>query len=200
MRGSATDDQCDAVVFVDNSDPYSQDFDVGTSEMRPAATVAQEHHIWEGSAHGLEPAVSMQAENHGLEALSAVATHDRLPFHPVSGAEQNNVASAAATAAAAVAAAGNDALLAGGDFELAGTPSAVPVSSAANNNIRFLLNPSHRSSTSLDPNTNGTIEPGARISTSARPLTKEYEADVAVETEHETAFLLRHFSEAPGLW
>lgn len=183
-----------AVVFVDNSDPYAEEVDAGTSETRPAATSTQEHHIWEGSADGPEPALSMQAENHGLEALSAVATHDRLSFYPVSGPEQNDIASAAA-----VAAAGNDALLASGDFDLSGAPSAVPVSST-NNNMRFLLNPSHRPTPPVDPRTNAASGPGTTMSISARPSAGEYDADISVETEHETAFLLRHFSEAPGLW
>jgi hypothetical protein len=76
------------------------------------------------------------------------------------------------------------------------------LSSTSNNtNINFLLNPSHSMSPPIDPS----IQLSDRSTTlPSRPALSQrsisHAPDDNAETDFETAFLLRHYSEGPGLW
>lgn len=136
---------------------------------------------------------------HGLEALSAAATRDQYPFLPPPTPSENNVGRSSMTY-------GNANM---GSTSLSPTqprtsmppPTSPSVSISSNNNINFLLNPSSISPP-IDPNLQSPL--GNRetsITTpSSRSIPSEFRIDTKTETEHEVAFLLRHFSEAPGQW
>ncbi|PLB46035.1 hypothetical protein P170DRAFT_258796 [Aspergillus steynii IBT 23096] len=195
------------VIFVDNSDPYADDLEaaLGESEAAILAANSQTRH-W--SAQHPSPS---DGESHGLETLSTAAVHDRLSYPPFSVEQQQ----------ALTATDGGSAFNTVSTTSISSGPSPNPPRSAipslasppisitssnnnTNNNINFLLNPS---SQSLSPDTS-TIQHGSERRGSsltsrslvARGKPVEQRSDMPVETEHEIAFLLRNFSEAPGLW
>lgn len=87
-------------------------------------------------------------------------------------------------------------------------PTSPPLSitsSPNNNNINFLLNPSNSGSPSVDSGLSTSI--GRRESSPYHSVTARHRRalsnarlDAKVETDHEVAFLLRHFAENPGYW
>lgn len=84
-------------------------------------------------------------------------------------------------------------------------PLSITSSSNNNNNINFLLNPSNSGSPSVDSRLSTSI--GRRESSSYHSTTARHRSalsnarlDAKVETDHEVAFLLRHFAENPGYW
>lgn len=88
------------------------------------------------------------------------------------------------------------------------SPTSPPLSilsSSNNNNINFLLNPSNSGSPSVDSGLSTSI--GRRDSGTCHPMTARHRTalsnarlDAKVETDHEVAFLMRHFAENPGYW
>jgi hypothetical protein len=87
-------------------------------------------------------------------------------------------------------------------------PTSPPLSitsSSNNNNINFLLNPSNSGSPSVDSGLStslGRTESSSYHSVTARHRSALSNArlEAKVETDHEVAFLLRHFAENPGYW
>lgn len=87
-------------------------------------------------------------------------------------------------------------------------PTSPPLSitsSSNNNNINFLLNPSNSVSPPVDSGLLTSI--GRRDSSSYHSVTARHRSALSnarlsakVETDHEVAFLLRHFAENPGYW
>ena len=75
---------------------------------------------------------------------------------------------------------------------------------AANNNLSFLLNPASHMSPAIDPRLQGPFTPTRQALhntvASSPSVAQPSRPELAVETEHEIAFLLRYFSETPGQW
>lgn len=197
------------VIFVDNSDPYADDLEAALSESEAAILAANSQTRHWSTQH---PSPS-EGESHGLETLSTAAVHDRLSYPPFSVDQQQ----------ALTATDGGSAFNTVSTTSISSGPSPNPPRSAipslasppisitsssnnTNNNINFLLNPS---SQSLSPPVEPTIQHGPErrgssltsrslVSRGGKPV--EQRSDMPVETEHEIAFLLRNFAEAPGLW
>lgn len=179
------------VVFVDNSDPYVEELETTLGESEAAVHASPQANGWG------EMRTSSVQEPRGLEALSTAATHDRLPL-PHIGVDHrpmtthdvsfNNVDLPASVSSG----------------PSPNPPRAIPTSppisvSSSNTNINFLLNPSNSISPPIDP----VIQ--SRASCSLTPVSTvggpaDQKPEPEPETLHEAAFLLRHFSEAPGLW
>jgi hypothetical protein len=196
-----------AVVFVDNSDPYAEDLEASLLTSESAAPHGDEE--WNHNDYRAEP---MDVDVHGLAALSAAATQNhRYSFHhPPSPLDRADAASD-----------NDDASFMHPELPTSAGPihsptemrSAMPHPTspsasitAANSNINFLLNPSNSTSPSIDP---GISPSGARrressyTSLSAASRTAgavDLRAEEKVETDHEIAFLLRHFAEVVGYW
>ncbi|KAL3462336.1 hypothetical protein BJX64DRAFT_288459 [Aspergillus heterothallicus] len=185
------------VIFVDNSDPYAQDLEAALSESEAAILAANSQSVgWEGPQ---QIPSAEQGEIHGLEALSTIATHDRLAY-PGLAVDQQSVSTpdSAATHFRSIPV----------TFSTHGQiprtipaqispPISIPSDNGHNNNINFLLNPSQSISPPVDPNIQHTPE------SRGSPLvlrSTETSLDGPVETDYEITFLLRHFSEVPGPW
>jgi hypothetical protein len=184
------------VIFVDNSDPYAQDLEAALTESEAAILAANSQSVgWEGPSQ-LSSADS--GEIHGLEALSAVATHDRLSY-PALAVDQQSVS----TPDSAATHFRNIPLTLTSHSQIPRTipaqispPISIP-SDNGHNNINFLLNPSQSISPPVDPSIQHTPE------SRGSPLvlrSTETSLDGPVETDYEVTFLLRHFSEVPGPW
>ena len=132
------------------------------------------------------------AETHGMETLSAVASHDRFPYSPLDPPSVPDSVSYPSPSRSR-----------GSAMPPPTSPSISLSASSNNTNINFLLNPSHSLSPSVDSTS---LHPGDHRSTSlpSRPAAArtpvEHRIDPNVETDFEVAFLLRHYSEGPGLW
>lgn len=173
------------VVFVDNSDPYAEEMESTLGESEAAVHAASQTHGW-----GLRTPSTQGPQ--GLEALSAAATHDRFPF-PHIGVDQRPMP--ASDVSFPSVSSGPSPSSARGAM-----PTSPPMSVSSNSNtIHFLLNPAHSISPPVDPSiqsrSSGPLTPGSTGGTSA-----DQKLEPEAETGHEAAFLLRHFSEAPGLW
>lgn len=175
-----------AVIFVDNSDPYAEDLEASLAEPGGAAQTQSANSTWgsSGSRTG-------DAETQRLEALSAVAAHDRFPYSPLAHSVSDTAAYASPSRRQGAV--------------LPPTSPSMSLSSTSNNtNIKFLLNPSHSMSPNIDPSIQLSDRSTAlptRPAASQRSLSHmSHTPDDNAETDFETAFLLRHYSEGPGLW
>ncbi|PGH17877.1 hypothetical protein AJ79_00776 [Helicocarpus griseus UAMH5409] len=195
------------VTFVDNSDPYAEELD-NSMASSPAPPVSNPQTLAWNTNDEFHHSSSMDGQTHGLEALSAAATRETyplqqtqsVPLHPAMN--RNNIAFSQSEL----------------PTSLASMPSSnhirstMPVStspptsiSSPNNNINFLLNPPASLSPPIDPDLQSPPEqnnsPFATTAPSAsRGLSSDSRVDIEAESDHEIAFLLRHYSEAPGLW
>ncbi|KAL2784975.1 hypothetical protein BJX66DRAFT_315838 [Aspergillus keveii] len=185
------------VIFVDNSDPYAQDLEAALTESEAAILAANSQSVgWEGPS---QLSSADRGEIHGLEALSAVATHDRLSY-PALAVDQQSVS----TPDSAATHFRNIPLTLTSHSQIPRTipaqispPISIPSDNGHNNNINFLLNPSQSISPPVDPSIQHTPE------SRGSPLvlrSTETSLDGPVETDYEITFLLRHFSEVPGPW
>ncbi|KAJ5518726.1 hypothetical protein N7453_001148 [Penicillium expansum] len=180
------------VIFVDNSDPYADDLEASLVDPSIAAQTDSPSYRW-----GSGGSRTSDAETQGLEALSAVASHDRFHYssldHSVSDSTSYTSPNPRRSTAIPPA-----------------SPSMSLSSTNNNTNINFLLNPSHSMSPSIDPSMHlsdrNTALP-SRPAASQRSLSHmsqmsliNHTPDDNPETDFETAFLLRHYSEGPGLW
>ena len=168
------------VVFIDNSDPYSDE---------------PETILGEAGDDSPQTRISPDEAQGGLEALSAAATtNDRLAYHPPLAVDQHSIQTSEVPL--------NNGPPGIPPSRARAMPASPPMSVSSNNNtINFLLNPSHPISPPIDPSLHHSRR---RESFAATPSSLRSEGvekpHPEVETEHETAFLLRHYSEAPGLW
>ncbi|KAL3469974.1 hypothetical protein BJX99DRAFT_240343 [Aspergillus californicus] len=178
------------VIFVDNSDPYAQDIEATLSESEAAILAANSQSVgWDGPQ-----LPSAEREVHGLEALSTIATHDRLSYSGLAVDQQS-----VSTADSVTTPYSNIPTSVPGPHHSNQMPRTLsaqispPISihsdNGNNTNINFLLNPSQSLSPPLDPTLQHTPEPRGSPSME-RP----------VETDYEVTYLLRHFSEVPGPW
>ncbi|KAB8229522.1 uncharacterized protein BDW43DRAFT_188538 [Aspergillus alliaceus] len=191
------------VIFVDNSDPYVEDLEAALGESE-AALLAANAQNREWSDHRT---LSVDGETPGLKAPSAAAVHDRLPYTPLSIDPQplptpdSGVSFNASTVTTGPSP--NQAC-----NVIPGQPSpsvSMSPSNSTNNNINFLLNPSQSLSPQMDPNMQHATARRSSSLTSRSIASRaagagDPKSDVPVETDHEIMFLLRHFSESPGLW
>ncbi|KAJ6004774.1 transcriptional regulator family: Fungal Specific TF [Penicillium herquei] len=173
------------VIFVDNSDPYADDLETSLAESSAMALAQSRNQRWGSGSRASD------AETHGLEALSAVASHDRFPYSPLDHPSVSDSVSYPSPSRSR-----------GSAMPPPTSPSMSLSASSNNTNINFLLNPSH----SLSPSVDSTLHAVDQRSTSlpSRPATVhtpvEHSLDCNAETDFEVAFLLRHYSEGPGLW
>lgn len=84
-------------------------------------------------------------------------------------------------------------------------PTSPPVSmSSSTNNLTFILNPTSSMTPPIDPNLQSPYGPQdssySNETMASQALGQELRPEANVETEHEVAFLLRHFAESPGQW
>ena len=140
---------------------------------------------------------------HGLEALSAAASQDQYSFMNSSSAPDSQLLAEVAQFNAQ-----QDAHL---QQQVSPTASRHPMLpphspsasvNSTNNNINFLLNPQSSMSPVIDPSLESPIMNRDSFSTSSPVMsTKSRErTERTAESDHEVAFLLRHFAEAPGSW
>ncbi|KAJ5145708.1 transcriptional regulator family: Fungal Specific TF [Penicillium bovifimosum] len=180
------------VVFVDNSDPYADDLEASLAEPGSAAQAHSNNNRW-----GRSGSRTSDAETQGLEALSAVATRDRFSYSPLDPSVSDSPSYTSPNRQR------NAALP-------PPSPSMSLSSTSNNNNINFLLNPSHTMSPNIDPSMQlsdrGTALP-TRPAAAQRSLSHmshispiNHAQDDNAEADFEVAFLLRHYSEGPGLW
>jgi hypothetical protein len=176
-----------AVIFVDNSDPYAEDLEASLAEPGSIALAHSPNQKW-----GSSGSRASDAETQKLEALSAIATHDRFPYSPMEHSVSDNTSYTSPNRHRNT---------------LPPTSPSMSLSSTSNNtNINFLLNPSHSLSPPIDPtiqlSERGTALPTrpAAFQRSMSQMSMSHTLDDNAETEFETAFFLRHYSEGPGLW
>ncbi|KAL4876574.1 hypothetical protein BJY04DRAFT_140677 [Aspergillus karnatakaensis] len=185
------------VVFVDNSDPYAQDLETALSESEAAILAANSQSVgWDGGPQLLQ---LERAEAHGLEALSAIAAHDRLSF-PTLALDQQSVSTPDSVTTpfnnVPTTVAPHYANAIPRSISQISPPVSIHSDSGNNTNIHFLLNPSQSLSPPVDPS----IKRSPDSTGSSIAIHSENTLDGAVETDYEITFLLRHFSEVPGPW
>ena len=178
------DANCPAVIFVDNSDPYADELESSLAESSALAVAQSRNSRWGSGSRGSD------TESHSLEGLSTAATHERFPYSPVDHSVSDSVSYPSPNRRRS---------------SLMPPPISPSISLSANSNntnINFLLNPSH----SLSPPLDSTIHtPDHRSATlPTRPAlsraTTDNRMESHAETDFEVAFLLRHYTEGPGLW
>lgn len=172
-----------SVIFVDNSDPYATDLESSLAESNALALAQSRNQRWGSDSR------TSDVDSHGMESLSAVASQDRFPYSPHSLPDSMSYPSPVRSRASAMP-----------------PPTSPPLSLSSHNNtnINFLLNPANSLSPPVDP----IAHPAGQRSTSlpSRPAiiaaqrSVEVRMDGHAETEFEIAFLMRHYSEGPGLW
>ncbi|KAL4782659.1 hypothetical protein BJX76DRAFT_368960 [Aspergillus varians] len=188
------------VIFVDNSDPYAQDLEAALSESEAAILAANSQSVgWDGppQLHSAE-----RGETQGLEALSALATHDRLSY-PAMVVDQQSVSTPDgvtppfSTIPTTVSGPHHPNQISRSISAQISPPVSIHSDNGSNTNIHFLLNPSQSISPTVDPSIQRTPD------SSGSPMTlrsAENGLEGPVETDYEITFLLRHFSEVPGPW
>jgi hypothetical protein len=182
----------ETVVFVENSDPAAEELEAALTASNP--TPSPHNHDWDGS-----PAYrssSIGSAGHGLDALSTAATQNQIPFHSAA-VTQHPIAYTHTELPVT-----SPPIPTAHDARHAMPPPASPAASIAssNTNIHFLLNPSSSTSPPIEtglPTPVDRRDPGYTV---ASRVVGEPRSEANVETDHEIAFLLRHFSEGPGFW
>ncbi|KAE8147737.1 hypothetical protein BDV25DRAFT_142469 [Aspergillus avenaceus] len=193
------------VIFVDNSDPYVEDLEAALGESEAAILAANSQtRDWDARI------ASVDEEKPSLKALSTAAVPDPLSFTGLK-MDQQSIATPDSGIAfnsipATTMSAGPSPIQARSTIPGQPSPSlSMSPTANTNNNINFLLNPSQSLSPPMDP----TVQPGpgrrtsslaSRSGTSRGGSTSESKPEAPAETSYEISFLLRHFSESPGLW
>lgn len=187
---------------MDDSDPYAEGLEA--SVISPDTPLSnQRSSVWD--TNGIHRTSSIGGETQGLEALSAVATRDSYPLQPPLSVPidpttgQNNVPfnqpdNPPSLTSIASPTHGRSTMP---------PPVSPSASVSSSNNITFLLNPSM--SPPVDPNLQSPPadrreSPFTATSLASQELNSDPRPDINVETGHEVAFLMRHFSEGPGQW
>ena len=189
------------VTFMEVTDPYNEPL---TPELERMATTPGRldtpYPDWPLNGTYQSTQNTNTSPTHGLEALSAAASGDHysyaapqasmarpdLPYS--SAAEQTSSMQTSASPRAGLG------------------PMSPPMSmTSSQNNLNFILNPSSTASPPIDPSLRSPFETMENLrrqtSGSSQTLSADVPApDPPVEADHEIAFLLRHFSEGPGLW
>ncbi|KAI9817894.1 MAG: hypothetical protein M1827_001013 [Pycnora praestabilis] len=194
------------VTFVDDFDPYadpsSPELDGPLTSPENVVQTQYQDGQWNMGTHFQHN--NEHSSAHGLEALSAAASGDHYPFmSPSINPEPNLIR--------------HTSFGAGDTPPVVQLPVTTPSSTAAvisppasmsssNNNINFILNHSSSSAMSppIDPNLQSPVvhqaTPTPAGSTSSQAVLHDMPPERSIETDHEVAFLIRHFSEGPGQW
>ncbi|KAK2800450.1 hypothetical protein FQN50_008124 [Emmonsiellopsis sp. PD_5] len=189
------------VTFVDNSDPYADELE--TSMASPSHPMPHTQPMtW--NTNGSYRHSSIDGQTHGLEALSAAATRDAYPLQQQSidpSMSRNNMAFNQPDLTPSMASMASPNHL----RHNIPHPTSPSASISSNNNINFLLNPPTTMSPPIDPHLHSPPDHSespftASASLASRGLASDPRPEVNVESDHEIAFLLRHFSESPGQW
>lgn len=199
--------QCspNVVTFVANFDPCAEpsspELDDNTASTGQTASESSHDVIW-GISENFQRSTGVMA-THGLEALSAAASADSYPQSRHSGSAQRDLNQpTVAWTASEIHRARRPPTSRGSEMPTSTSPPASLLSS--NNNLDFILNPSSTLSPPIDPDLQPHLDNISRsVSTGAvgsRQLPTDFHFEASVETDHEIAFLLRHFAEAPGQW
>jgi len=193
------------VTFVDNFDPYAEpsspELDGTTTSPHQPSLERSHNAVWGMPDHVQRSTGGVAA--HGLEALSAAASGDHYSHLRQSVPPHHSMTRRAMSCSASeIHHAGRPPTPRGGDML---PPISPPVSmTSSNNNLNFILNPSSTLSPPIDPNLQSSFEHhDSSFSTGtpgSRQMLPDAHSEASVEMEHEIAFLLRHFSEAPGQW
>ncbi|EEH16200.2 hypothetical protein PABG_06287 [Paracoccidioides brasiliensis Pb03] len=204
------------ITFIDNSEPFVEEYDhpiASTSD--PVAN--PQPLTWDANDNYRHQS-SLDVQTQGLEALSEAATggpyhlrpNSSPPVHPSTRRNDivsnlaNNTASSQAELPAPLAL----------TVSVNPTRPSMPAPtfssasiSSPNNNINFILNPSTSTFSPIDPNLQSSPHHSKMALSASTPSgSKELnsglgaEVGVDVESDRKIAFLLRHFSEAPGQW
>ncbi|KAL9075638.1 MAG: hypothetical protein Q9157_003925 [Trypethelium eluteriae] len=203
---TGTDRVLHTVTFMEVTDPYNEPLTPELERMVTtpgrADTPYDQFHSPEWSLNGAyqhTPNTNVSS-THGLEALSAAASGDHYTY----AAPQ---ASMARPDLPYTSTADRTPTMRSSTPPRSGLgPMSPPMTmSSTQNNINFILNPSSAASPPIDPSLRSPYEtlsdlrrqrPASSHTTSADFLSP----DSHPETDHEIAYLLRHFSEGPGLW
>ena len=194
------------VTFVDNSDPYAEplspDLD-GTATTPSQKDVSPQYHSqsneWDLGDNFHAPVEEAQAS--GLHALSVAASSDQHPFPPSLPSDPSSSTHPMDFTAPE----GTQKMHPHG--RIAQPPmstDASPPGSLSSPNINFMLNPSNHISPPVDQDLQSAAGPTSHSfssgSRTSRAVLADLRPDANVETDHEIAFLLRHYSEQPGQW
>ncbi|RDW83752.1 uncharacterized protein DSM5745_04078 [Aspergillus mulundensis] len=188
------------VIFVDNSDPYTQDLEPALTESEAALLAANSQSArWDNP----QIAPTEREETQGVEALSTLAAgaHDRLPY-PALVVDQPSVSTPGSvttpfSSISTTMPASHPHRIPRSISAQISPPISIHSDNGNNTNIHFLLNPSQSLSPPIDP----TIQRTPDSAGSPLPLKPiENNLEGRVETDYEITFLLRHFSEVPGPW
>ena len=185
----------EAVTFVNIMDPYA---DPPSPELdgrltTPEQSSSAQHHNGEWDME------SQFHHAHGLEALSAAATANAYSYLPPgSNVTRHSIPFI------------EDELRRSLQAPTPGQGSMPPPTSppasmnSSTNNLTFILNPASSMTPPIDPNLQSPYEhQGSSYSNdtmASQALGQDLRPEANVETEHEIAFLLRHFAESPGQW
>lgn len=187
------------MVFVDNSDPYANELGEHFNTDTPLDTHGEA--AWSHGG-GYLPSFT-EAQTHGLDALSAAATAEN---HPIYQSVADHIAENSNSHTRLETTEHPEATISSSSPTIARIPTeASPGSlslslSSPNNNVGFMLNvPSNGMPQPIDPglHSHENQRPTSSVSQGLPQVTR---VTSSVETEHEAAFFLRHFSEGPGRW
>jgi hypothetical protein len=188
---------------VDNTDPHVEELE--------ASLLATDASRSETLVHAWNHRHSLSVTNdtaHALTALPTAAAKKQYAFqHPSTAPADSTILTRTASSdARAPSSLGttHSPRNARSEF-LSPTSPPASITSSNNNNINFLLNPANTMSPSVDSSLSTAVD--RRDSSSYSSFTGRHinilsneQLDAKVETDHEIAFLLRHFAENPGYW
>ncbi|KAI9849671.1 MAG: hypothetical protein M1837_002796 [Sclerophora amabilis] len=192
------------VTFINTSNPFADPL----SPEPEASTASTEHQDASLAISGTEwdladdftPLVEGD-EAPGLHMLSAAASGDHEPFlspriAPEPSADRTQFAFRSPEAAP------HSPALASIRAEITPAGSPQRAHGSAGNNIKSILNPFTSTLPSSDPTFESQLEQRTTSigGSNARYALAEISSDCNIETDHEIAFLLRHFSEVAGQW
>ena len=178
------------------TDPYAEDLDPALTSSPPTSSHGPRADWGPDAAYRSS---TSEVAAHGLEALSAAASRDQYSFMPPTSASDHAIMphpphyTPYFPQERARSPTSRHSML----------PPETPSTSynPTNNNINFLLNPSSSLSPVIDPSLQSSTEPSSTKSPrTSQESRQESKAEQTAEPDHEVAFLLRHFAEAPGQW
>ncbi|KAI9695162.1 MAG: hypothetical protein M1820_008868 [Bogoriella megaspora] len=195
------------ITFMEVTDPYNEPSTPEIDQFaatpgRQEGTSYEQYHTPDWSLNGMyHPTPNTNpSSTHGLEALSAAASGDHYSY----AAPQASMARSELPYSTG--AEGTPSIRASTPPRSGLGPMSPPMSMASSqNNLNFILNPSSAASPPIDPSLRSPLETMPELrrprSLSSTLINRELlSQELQVESDHEIAFLLRHFSEGPGVW
>lgn len=160
----------------------------------------------------LQHAVNGETQNdsqaYGLEALSAAASGDHLTYrqHPLTAQQPkaNVLRQERSYTPSEPSPSIHSKTPSVPSFRGYPLSPSVSTPSSHNNSLNYILNSSTIRSPPIDPNLHSPFDDPRNVHHRSRSVTSQPQPSLigedTAETEHELAFLLRHFSEGPGQW